>query len=99
MIPAKVISRRGRFCVSVCAWYLRNMSNVSESKPETAIGAMQPYDFWATPHGFGLSDEDAAAIADGSATQEQQDRAKFMLDAARQALICSQHGEPYPRPS
>lgn len=65
------------------------MSDVIASNVRPQIAQLGPWDFWAAPGAIGLSDEDEAAIKDGTATQQQQDRALMCLMAARTALICA----------
>lgn len=57
------------------------------------IAAMGPWDFWASPDGLDLSAEDAAAIKDGTASTEQQDRMRRAGQAAKNALISASAGE------
>ena len=73
------------------------MRNMSEAKPRfpKPISQMGPWDFWADPMAVGLSDEDAVALRDGTATQEQTSRALIAGQIAMNALIVFPvHGRP-----
>ncbi len=77
---------------------MRNMSEVAESKlPRLPmpIKDMGPWYFWADPMAVGLSIEDAVAIRDGTASQQQIDRAQIAGQAAMNELIVfPSHGKP-----
>lgn len=76
---------------------MRNMSAAAESKPRLPmpIKQMGPWYFWADPAAVGLSDEDAVALRDGIASQQQIDRALIAGQIAMNALIVSPvHGKP-----
>lgn len=51
------------------------------------IAEMGPWHFWAAPDAVGLSQEDADAIRDGTATAAQAGRAADAAQAAMNALI------------
>lgn len=66
---------------------------------ESKISTMGAWDFWARPYGIGLSDEDAAALKDGTANQDQLARAEFHAISAKNALIGAEAGHPFGKPS
>lgn len=55
---------------------------------------MGPWDFWASPFGVGLPADVALAIQNGTATEEQQSRAKQATVVARHALIGATFNAP-----
>ena len=79
---------------------MRVMSHAIESRPRLPmpIAQMGPWFFWARPDAVGLSDEDAAAIRDGVATEAQQMRAQEHAQLAMNALIAAE-GPQHRRPS
>lgn len=59
------------------------------------IKQMEPWYFWADPEAVGLGDDDAVALRDGTASQQQINRAMIAGQAAMNALILSPaHGRP-----
>ncbi len=62
------------------------------------IAEMGAWHFWAAPEAVGLSPEDAEAIRNGTATEQQQLRALQFGQAAMNALIMAD-GPECGRPS
>jgi hypothetical protein len=79
------------------------MSEAGESKisprfPRT-IAEMGPWDFQASADSLALTDEDQAAIDDGTATPEQLARLQVVGQMARHALMSADAGHPFGKPS
>lgn len=79
------------------------MTEVGESKtfkrfPMT-ISEMGPWDFQAAVDSLGLTDDDQIAAIYGTPTPEQFSRLQVLGQMARYALMHSEAGQPFGKPS